>query len=125
MSPKVYVVQNALHYSPKTRGLVPKFDLSAAHEYGEIIELLSPNAGPFSLETILPELHDKLSNFRSDDFLLLIGNPVLIGLSMSIAALYNHGDMTVLQWSGKEQGYLPIAVEGVFGPEFSFEGAMS
>lgn len=99
----------------KTKGeLVPKFDVSPAEEYGQVEYLLSPTASPFLPETLLGELHQKLKDFNEDDYLLLIGSPVLIGIAVGIAADYTDGMVNVLQWSGKAGKYIPVEIRGMF-----------
>lgn len=111
---KVYVVQNQ-HRLDRTNGtLVPKFDLKPAEAYGQLEYLLNPSASPFRPEAVLAELHAGLANFGPQDFLLLIGNPVLIGLAVAIAADLNDGQVKLLQWSGKDRRYIPIEVSALF-----------
>lgn len=111
---RVYVVQNQHRWDRLENKFVPKFDFEPAGEYGELVDLLSPTAAPFRTETIIAELHDKLANFSDDDHLLLVGNPVLIGISLAIASDYNNGNIKVLQWSGKDRKYLPIEVKNLY-----------
>ena len=104
---RVFVVQNQ-HHADHTGQLVPKFDLSPAQEYGKIVLLLSPSARPFSPRHVIGALSEALATFGDDDYLLLIGNPVLIGLAVAIASRRNCGRVRVLQWDGKARRYIPI-----------------
>jgi len=114
-TPRVFVVQNQHRWDARTERLVEKYDLSPAREFGELVYLLGPKAAPFRPDTVVPELKEKLETFGDEDFLLLIGNPVLIGLASILAAEANEGSLTMLQWSGKDQKYMPIKIEGLFG----------
>lgn len=105
---KVYVVQNQHRMNAKTGTLEPKFNFSSAEKYGEISYLLSPSARPFSPEHVISELHDKLRDFRDDDYLLLIGNPCLIGFAVAVASDINSGHVKVLQWNGSKGEYIAI-----------------
>lgn len=107
-TPRVFVVQKQYKQDPATGELVPKHDLSSAYRYGNVEYLLSPTAGPFNPDSVIPELKAKLANYTSDDFLLLIGNPCLIGWAVAIAAGASGGRITLLQWSGKRKEYIPI-----------------
>lgn len=111
---RVFVVQKTMRWDSTKGELVPKFDVSPAAEYGTVDYLLSPTASPFRPEALLGELHDKLKDFGPEDHLLLIGNPVLIGMAVAIAADYTDGEVKVLQWSGKARKYLPVAISGLF-----------
>ena len=98
----VYVVQRQHKMNHATSTLTPKFDLSSAEEYGTLEFLLSPNTRPFKPEKIVSVLREKLQNYTSDDYLLLIGNPVLIGMTVAVAADLNAGYVQVLQWSNRK-----------------------
>lgn len=112
---RVFVVQEQHRFCHTTKRLVPKFDIKPAEKYGEISYLLSPSASPFHPESVLEELHEKLKDFGPDDCILLIGNPVLIGWVMTIAAdRSDNGLVRALQWSGKDQAY--ILVEATIFP---------
>jgi len=106
----VYAVQNP-HWKDRSTGrFVPKYDLSSCEEYGELRFLLSPTAQPFDADDILATLTPGLSLISEDDFILLIGNPVLIAL-VSIEAAENVDHLNFLQWNGIERRYTPISVD--------------
>ncbi len=108
--PIVYVVQDQHRWDEERRMFVPKFpSIRLAEEYGELSYLLSPTASPFVPGPIIQELDSKLSQIESEDYLLLIGNPVLIGWACAIAADYNDGRLNVLQWSNGK--YLPVCAD--------------
>lgn len=106
--PKVYVVQKQMRFDHDEGEFVPRFNLDSAKQYGDLEYLLSPTASPFNPDSIIPELHDKLYNFKSTDYLLLLGNPCLIGFVCTIATYYSDGDLRLLQWHGREQKYILI-----------------
>lgn len=108
---KVYVVQNQHRLNHETGELVPKFDLAPAREFGEIVFLLSPSAAPFRPDSVVSELRKKLFDFSDDSYLLLIGNPALIGMAVALAAESNGGRVRVLQWSGRAREYTPIDID--------------
>ena len=94
---RVFVVQNQLHRVDAE--LVPKFDFESAKEFGPIHYLLNPSAKPFHPEHVIYDLQQKLRDFSLTDYLLLIGNPALIGFAVAIAAQRNRGRVNLLQWS--------------------------
>lgn len=118
MESRVFVVQNQHRWNSGAGQFEPKFDLSPATEYGRLEYLLSPTASPFHPDDPIEELHSKLKDFGPNDHLLLIGNPILIGLSVSVASYYNKGAISMLQWSGKDNRYIQVAAENIF-PAFS------
>ncbi len=109
--PNIYVIQNQHRWDEEKAEYVPRFDLAPARIYGNLKSLLTPTAAPFMSKGVIKELHEKLEHFTDDDYLLLIGNPALIGFAVAIAAFYNEGRVALLQWSGKDQNYIPIRAE--------------
>lgn len=113
--PVVYVVQRTMTRSGDGSTLVPKHDVSPAAEYGHLVYLLGPSASPFGTESVLEELRHKLQHYDgSRDYLLLVGNPTLIGWACAIAADASEVVRT-LQWNGKDGRY--VAVRAVVLPD--------
>jgi len=107
-TPTVYVVQQTMQKDRRTGLLSPRFDLTPAEEWGNIVCLLTPSAKPFTPAPIIEELHDKLADYSDDDFLLCAGSPILIGLATAIAASHNDGRVNMLQWHGRDKKYQPV-----------------
>ena len=103
----VYVVQDTM-YKDSNGELKSRFDLSPAEEFGTLRRMLSQSARPFESEHVIGQLHDELSLFSDDDYLLLIGNPCLIGFAVAIASDVNEGRVNVLQWNGKNKQYIAV-----------------
>jgi hypothetical protein len=107
----VYVVQMQMKQDPD-RGLIPRFpSVERAVKWGTLRYMLSPSDHPFNSDHVVNSLHDHLKDFCDDDYLLLIGNPVLMGMASAIAAFYNEGRVKFLQWSGRHEEYSVIAAE--------------
>lgn len=99
--PTVYVVQE-----------MPTHDIASAMKFGRMSVLLPSNAQvAFSTVPTIRMLKRKLRMFSDDDFLLLTGDPVAIGMACSIAAVYNAGRYQVLKWDRRERLYIPIRVD--------------
>lgn len=104
----VYIVQE-----------MPNHDLAPAMKFGEMKVLLpSYTQIAFSTAPVIKNLRHKLRNFTDDDYLLLTGDPVAIGLVCSIAALYNAGRYTALKWDRRERLYIPVKIDIVQKGEF-------
>lgn len=111
--PRVFVIQQTLKME---RGkLVPKFtNINEAEVFGRIETLLSASTSPFSPTPVIAELTRKLKDYDgATDYLLLIGNPCLIGWAVAIAASVSGGRVNLLQWNGRESRYLPIRAQGL------------
>lgn len=113
---KVYAIQQPKRLDPRTGQLVDHVDLEPAREHGELHLLLQPGAGPFKdLDHTLEELRNGLAEFTDQDVLLLVGNPVLIGLATAIAADLTNGHVTFLQWSGARREYIKVCANYIYG----------
>ena len=91
--------------------LTPRYDVSPAAMFGDIEYLLGPRAAPWNLKPVIDELEQKLVDFNDDDYLLCMGNPVLMCVAASIALLSNDGRAKMLQWSGKDRKYIEVEVD--------------
>ena len=99
--PTVYVVQE-----------MPNHDLAPAMKFGEMKVLLPPYTQiAFSTAPTIRSLRHKLRSFSDDDFLLLAGDPVAIGLACSVAAHFNSGRYTALKWDRRERMYIPVKID--------------
>jgi len=105
---KVYVIQDQLRKDKTSGKLVSKFDLKDAERYGTIEFLLGPGARPFSPEHVIAQLERKLKSYTPEDWLLLIGNPCLIGFAVAVASVVARGRVRLLQWDGMAGEYRPI-----------------
>ena len=98
---KVYVVQES-----------PGKNVLGAADFGTIEILLSSDRQvTFSPGPTVHELNQKLQRFSDDDYLVLIGDPVAIGIACAVAANCNRGRLKVLKWDKQECRYYPIQVE--------------
>ena len=97
----VYIVQE-----------MPNHDIAPAMKFGEMKVLLpSYTQIAFSTAPTIRSLRHKLRSFSDDDYLLLTGDPVAIGLACSIAAFYNSGRYTALKWDRRERMYIPVKID--------------
>lgn len=101
----------------QTGALVPKFDLSEAALFGELTYLLGERARPWHGDpdrrlvinpAVLDEIQTAIGGFTDDDFLLLVGNPILIGIATRCAWEANAGRIKFLQWHGHDQRYMVV-----------------
>jgi len=71
-------------------------------EYSQMI--LSP--GP-----LIHKLRTLLKNITSEDYLLLSGDPAIIGVTCSVVADLTNGKYKLLKWDRQEKTYYPIEVD--------------
>lgn len=107
----VYVIQRQMRYDERKRGLVSRFNLEPAKQYGDLVFLLPSEAGADDPEGAVRILRSRLNKFTREDYLLLVGNPCLIGWATAIAADLTDGHVKLLQWHGKERRYLAVSAD--------------
>lgn len=107
----VYVVQDHRRYDKETGQYVSVHDLSPAEEYGQLRYLLSPTAAPWAVDSIIRDLWDGLKDFTDQDYLLMVGNPVLCSLAAVVATDITGGCIRFLQWSGKDRRYAAVEAQ--------------
>lgn len=101
----VYVTQ-VPHRLNRRSGELEPLDLSPAREWGELEIVLTPSANPFtSMDKIIEDLHESLQHIKGEDYVILVGNPAIMGAMASIASQYTNGKLRVLQWHGKKRQY--------------------
>lgn len=87
-------------------------DLSDALAFGDL-DILIPAMDQVSLSAMptLRRMERKLVRFTSNDYLMLSGDPVCIGIACALAASANNGRFKVLKWDRQEQRYYPIEID--------------
>ena len=105
--PTVYVVQEIAG----TREGRPKFNIMGAAEYGKLKFLLDERSQMiFSPGPLIYKLRQGLKNYRVKDYLLLTGDPAIIGVACSIVSDITNGKFNVLKWDKQERKYYPISI---------------
>ena len=103
----VYVIQEIAG----TRDGRPKINIMGASQYGSF-KFLLPELSQiiFSPGPLIMKLRQGLKDYRSKDYLLLTGDPAIIGVACSIASDITNGKYNVLKWDKQERRYYPIAI---------------
>ena len=103
----VYVIQEI----PGTRDGKPRINIIGAAEYGTLIFLL-PELSQiiFSPGPLIFKLRKALKNYTSEDYLLLTGDPAIIGVACSIVSDITNGKYKLLKWDKQEKKYYPITI---------------
>ena len=103
----VYLVQDVTG----TQAGTPKINIVGAREYGEIKSLL-PELSQiiFSPGPLIFKLRKLLKDFKPDDYLLLTGDPAIIGVACSIVSDITNGKYNLLKWDRQERKYYPISI---------------
>ena len=89
----------------------PKIDLTPAMKYGDLEVLLKHSQSLLAPVPTVRSLRDKLRNFSDDDYLLPVGDPVLMSTVAMVAGYFNHGRVKFLKWDKFQRGYIVIQVD--------------
>ena len=103
----VHVVQEI----PGTKEGKPKINIIGAAEYGKF-KFLLPELSQiiFSPGPLIYKLRQELKNFSEQDYLLLTGDPAIIGVACSIVSDMTNGKYKLLKWDRQERKYYPIEI---------------
>ena len=98
----VYVLQH-----PPTN-----INILGASNFGYLVICL-PNYGPdsqiiFSSAPFVFKMRKNLRDFRKQDYILLTGDPAIIGISCAIVSNETNGQFKLLKWDRREAKYYPI-----------------
>ena len=64
----------------------------------------------FSPGPLIFKLRQGLKNFSEKDYLLLTGDPAIIGVACSIVSDITNGKYKLLKWDQQERKYYPITI---------------
>ena len=103
----VYIIQEI----PGTSSGNPKINIMGAAKYGEF-KFLLPELSQmiFSPGPLIFKLRNLLKDFKPDDYLLLTGDPAIIGVACSIVSDITNGKYNLLKWDRQERKYYPIKI---------------
>ena len=106
--PTVYVVQEIAG----TREGRPKFNIMGAAEYGKLKFLLDERSQMiFSPGPLIFKLKILVKDFKPTDYLLLTGDPAIIGVVCSLVSDITNGRLNLLKWDRQEKRYYPIEID--------------
>ena len=103
----VYIIQEV----PGTREGNPRINIMGASKYGQFKFLLPESSQIiFSPGPLVFKLRSLLKNFNEDVYLLLTGDPAIIGVACSIVSDMTNGKYNLLKWDKQERTYYPISI---------------
>jgi len=105
--PIVYVIQEI----PGTQVGSPKINIIGASQFGKM-KFLLPEFSQiiFSPGPLIFKLRKSLKDFKKKDYLLLTGDPAIIGVACSIVSDITGGTYNLLKWDKQERKYYPIEI---------------
>ena len=113
--PKVFVTQVPSRRDAQSGLWVPTVNIAPAQQFGEVVTLLPPGAQFFAAaETtrlIKSRLHEL--DYRAGDYLLPLGNPVIMAVASAVAARRSNGCLNVLMWDRQTSCYVPYELSNL------------
>jgi len=105
--PVVYIIQEI----SGTRQGTPKINIMGAQKYGKFVFCLPEMSQIiFSPGPLIFKLRKVLKDYTADDYLLLTGDPAIIGVACSIVSDITNGKYKLLKWDKQERKYYPIKI---------------
>jgi hypothetical protein len=103
----VYVIQEIAG----SQAGAPKINIMGASSYGKFKFLLPEFSQMiFSPGPLIFKLRKGLKDFKEGDYLLLTGDPAIIGVACSIVSDITNGKYNLLKWDKQERKYYPIDI---------------
>ena len=103
----VYVIQDI----PGTKIGTPKINIIGATQFGNLRVLLPENSQIIlSPNYVITTLRQKLKEYTIRDYLLLTGDPAIIGVACSIVSDITNGKYNLLKWDKQERKYYPVEI---------------
>ncbi len=90
-------------------------NILSASDFGYLVFCL-PNTGPesqaiYSTQPFVRKMKKNLQDFRKQDYLLAVGDPVIIGISTAAVSEVTSGQFNMLKWDKREYRYYPLEVD--------------
>ena len=104
----VYVIQDI----PGSKIGTPKINIIGATQFGNLKVLLPENSQIIlSPNYVITTLRQKLKDYTIRDYLLLTGDPAIIGVACSIVSDITNGKYNLLKWDKQERRYYPVEID--------------
>jgi hypothetical protein len=107
---RVFVIQEIAG----TKAGNPKINIMGASTYSSSgkFNFLLPEFSQiiFSPGPLVYKLRQGLKDFTKEDYLLLTGDPAIIGVACSIVSDITNGKYNLLKWDKQERKYYPIEI---------------
>ena len=104
----VFVIQDI----PGSKIGAPKINIIGATQFGQLRVLLPENSQIILRPAyVIQTLRKKLQEYKKDDYLLLTGDPAIIGVACSIVSDITNGKYNLLKCDKQERKYYPVEID--------------
>lgn len=105
--PKVYIPHNVFRFDHATQSKVPAYNFQPALLFGDITPVLPNETNLFAYQECVTKCWSVLQDSSSEDFLLPVGDPVIIGICAHLMAGKN-GSLKMLKWEKYIKRYINV-----------------
>lgn len=106
----VWVIQNGFRWDEAQQSFVQRHDFTTAERFGQVTFLLEPGLSPFE-DGLVELISSELDQVADGDYLLLSGSPVIMAITVALAAQKLGGNLRLLYWNGRHRKYTQIDVD--------------
>lgn len=107
---RVFVPQVPSRFDTKLNTWMPTVNIDPAREYGDVKVMLPPEAARLETATQVKLLKDAMVDYGPEDYILAIGNPVIIAITAAIADRAS-SPLRILQWDKVTRRYQLLQAE--------------
>ncbi len=107
--PRVFIPQVPSRYDTKAAAWMPTVNIDPAKKFGELNVMLPPEANRLEISSIVGVLKRMMKDYGPDDFVLALGDPMIIALAAVIAERAA-GTLRLLKWDRIEREYILMEV---------------
>lgn len=111
MKSKVYIPQEPSRWDERIAAQVPTMDFTPALRYGELVTCLPPNVSFHMAAPVIAAMKERMSGFAETDYLIAVGSPLSIAISVGVALRKTGGKLNLLSWDRRERQYLNTRIE--------------
>lgn len=113
--PKVFVTQVPSRRDAQSGLWVPTVNIAPAEQFGEVVTLLPAGSQFFAATETIRLIKTRLNelDYQQGDYLLPLGNPIIMAVASAIAARRTNGCLNVLVWDRQTSCYVPYELENL------------
>lgn len=104
---RVFLPQLTERFDRASERMKPVHDVSAAAQYGQLVEVLDPADDALLVARITPKIREALKDFGERDYLLAVGDPTVIAICAGLI-LRRRKTLKMLKWDRKMGLYISL-----------------
>ncbi len=106
---RVFIPQIPSRYDTNASAWMPTVNIDPAKKFGELNVMLPPEANRLEVSSIVSVLKRMMKDYGPDDYVLALGDPMIIALA-SVIAERAAGTLRMLRWDRMSREYMLVEV---------------